>query len=225
VGGVRTDQERLTLSSRLMQAGMLAVVLGALVTGNHTWLPAAVISLLVTEIPAILKRNLKLVLPVELNFFIVLALFLHVIGGVYGFYDYISWWDHLTHAMSSSLVAALGFVIVVSIDWYVDSIYLPRPFVAFFVIMFTMSVGVLWELMEWLLDELTGSFLQYSLEDSMLDMLFDAFAGFVVAIATTHYVGKRTTREQFVKSFQMGQAKDKIKRIIVNRKKRKGNSS
>lgn len=224
MGGVRTDQERLTLASRFMQAGMFAVVLGAFVTESYTWLPAAVVSLLVTETPAILRRNLKIVLPVELNFFIVLALFLHVIGGVYGFYDYISWWDHLTHAMSASLVAALGFVLVVSIDWYVDSIYLPRPFVAFFVIMFTMAVGVLWELMEWLIDELTGSFLQYSLEDSMLDMLFDSFAGFVVAAATTHYVGKHTTPGRLVESLQIGEARDRIKGIIENRKARKGQS-
>ncbi len=225
MGGVRTDQERLILTSRIMQAGMFAVVLGAFVTESYTWLPAAVVSLVVTETPALLRRNLKIVLPVELNFFIVLALFLHVTGGVYGFYDYISWWDHLTHAMSSSLVAALGFVLVVSIDWYVDSIYLPRPFVAFFVIMFTMAVGVLWELMEWLIDELTGSFLQYSLEDSMLDMLFDAFAGFVVASATWHYVVKHSTPGRFVESLQMGEAKDKIQGIIANRKKRKGDSS
>jgi len=225
VGGVRTDQEKLTLISRLMQAGMFAIVVAGFVTGNYTWIPAAAISLFITEIPAILKRNLNMVLPVELNFFIVLALFLHVIGGFSGFYDNISWWDHLTHAMSASLVAALGFVLVVSIDWYVDSIYLPKLFVAFFVIMFTMAFGVLWELMEWLTDELTGSFLQYSLEDSMLDMLFDGFAGFVVAGATMHYVGKRSASDRFVESLQMGEAMDKIDGIMEKRKERKDGPS
>lgn len=201
------------LASRFMQAGMFAIGLAGIVTDNLSWIPAAFLSLLVSEIPSILARDLKLVLPVQFNFFIVLALFLHVVGGFYGFYDDIPWWDHLTHAMSASLVAALGLVFVVSMDRYVDSIYLPRHFVAFFIIMFTMAFGVLWELMEFATDQLTGSFMQYSLDDSMLDLMFDGFAGFVVAAATTHYVFKHTTPEKFVDSFDVEAARERLRDI------------
>lgn len=221
MGGVETDEERLNLMSRFMQSGMFAIGLAGIVTGNLTWLPSAFISLLVSEVPSIMAKDLKLVLPVKFNFLIVFALFLHVLGGFYGFYDYVSWWDHLTHAMSASLVAALGLVFVVSIDRYVDSIYLPRPFLAFFIVMFTMAFGVLWELMEFATDELTGSFLQYSLEDSMLDLLFDGFAGFVVAAATAHYLSKYTTPDKFVESFDVGEARDRLKAIADKRRKKK----
>lgn len=196
-----------------MQAGMFAIGLAGIVTGNITWLPAAFISLFVSEIPSILARDLKLVLPFQFNFLIVFALFLHVVGGFYGFYDDIPWWDHLTHAMSASLVAALGLVFVVSIDRYVESIYLPRPFLAFFIVMFTMAFGVLWELMEFATDQLTGSFLQYSLDDSILDLMFDGFAGFFVAAATTHYISKHTTPEKLVESFDVIGAGQKLKDV------------
>ncbi len=221
MGGDQTREETLKLVSRLMQAGMVAIALAGIVTGNLTWLPAAFVALLISEVPSILARDLKLVLPFQFNFLIVFALFLHVVGGYYGFYDDIPWWDHLTHATSASLVAAIGLVFVVSVDRYVETIYLPRRFLAFFVIMFTMSFGVLWELMEFATDELTGSMLQYSLDDSMLDLLFDGFAGFIVASASTHYIFEHSTPDKFAEDFDLKEAGHRLKRLV--KRFRRGN--
>ena len=209
--------ERLKFVSRVMQAGMVAVVLGGIVTGNFTWVPAALVSLVISEIPSLLRRDLSIVLPVELNLWIVLALFLHVIGGVSGFYDSLPGWDHLTHAMSSSLVAALAFVVVVALDKYVGSIYLPDSFLALFILMFTMAMGVSWELMEYLVDGLTGSSMQYSLSDTMVDLLFDALAGLVVAAYGAYYL-KNASRERFVGSLHLDGAKDRIVAAIETSK-------
>jgi len=207
-------EERLKLLSRGMQAGMVAVALSGAVTGNLTWVPAALVSLFISEVPSILRRDLRLVLPVELNLWIVLALFLHVVGGFSGFYDTVPGWDHVTHAMSASLVAALGFVTVVVLDKYADSIYLPPPFLAFFIVMFTMAVGVCWELTEYINDQLTGSRLQYSLDDTMVDLLFDSFGGFIVAAFGSYYL-KRTTPEHFVKSLELDEARQRIQEALV----------
>ena len=214
-------EERLRLASRAMQAGMLGIAVAGLLTGNYTWLPASVLSLFISIIPSILRRDLDLVLPVELNFWIVLALFLHVIGGFSGFYDNVPGWDHLTHAMSALLVAALGFVVVVTVDKYVESIHLPRPFLALFIIMFTMAFGVLWELMEFMNDQLIGSHLQYSLDDTMVDMMFDAFGGFIVGIAGAHYL-VHPTPKHFVNALRAQKAKDKISRFLERRARSKG---
>lgn len=206
-------EERLKLLSRAMQAGIVGVAIAGAVTGNLTWVPAAVVAFVITEIPSVLRRDLRLVLPAELNLWIALALFLHVVGGFSGFYDSVPGWDHVTHAMSSALVAALGFIMVVVLDKYADSIYLPRPFLAFFIAMFTMSIGVLWELMEYINDQLTGSRLQYSLTDTMLDLLFDSFAGFVVAAYGAHYL-RHTSAEHFVDALQIEEAKERVSEVL-----------
>ncbi len=210
-------EERLRILSRAMQAGMLAVALGGIVSRNYTWVPAAVISLFISAIPSIVRRDLHLVLPVELNLWIVLALFLHVVGGFSGFYDNVPGWDHVTHAMSASLVAALGFVAVVVVDKYSSSIFLPRHFLAFFILMFTMAFGVFWELMEYASDELTGSRLQYSLSDSMIDLMFDAYGGFIVAFAGAHYL-KHTSADHFVESLGVEKTRERIAEIVQRRK-------
>ena len=209
-------RERLRLLSRMMQAGIVAVAIAGVLTGNYTWVPAALISFFISEIPSILKRDLKIVLPVELNYWIVLALFAHVVGGFSGFYDRVPAWDHLTHAMSASLVAALGFVTVVVLDKYVASIYLPRPFLAVFIVMFTMAIGVMWELTEFVNDQLMGSRLQYSLSDSMIDLLFDAFGGFVVAAAGTRYF-TQMSEDHFVESLQLDEAKARITDMLARK--------
>ncbi|OGS42810.1 MAG: hypothetical protein A3K67_04480 [Euryarchaeota archaeon RBG_16_62_10] len=205
------------LASRAMQAAMVAVLVGGLATRNFTWVPAAVLSMFISALPIVLKRNLRLVLPVELNFWIVLALFLHVVGGFSGFYDEVPGWDHITHMMSASLIAALGFVVVVTMDKYVESIRLPRAFLAFFIVMFTMAIGVMWELMEFANDQLAGSRLQYSLDDSMIDLLFDAFGGLVVAAVGAHYL-THTTVDRFVESLQVDTAKERISEIVRRRR-------
>ena len=210
-------EERLKLLSRAMQAGTVAVAIAGIVTGNLTWVPAAIIALLISLIPSILRRDLKITLPIELNFWIVLALFLHVVGGFSGFYDSIPGWDHLTHMMSSSLIGALGFVTVVIVDKYVKSIYLPRPFLSFFIVMFTMAMGVLWELMEFANDSLAHTQLQYGLTDTMVDLLFDGIAGFIVAIFGVQYL-LRVSADHFVDSLHVDEAKDKIVDYLQKRR-------
>ena len=217
--GGGTTKERLKLLSRAMQAGMLAVAVAGVATGNDTWVPAAVISLIVTMIPAALRRDLNLVLPPELNFWIVLALFLHVVGGFSNFYNDVPGWDHLTHMMSASLIGGIGFVLVVIIDKYVHSIFLPPRFLALFIAILTMAVGVFWEIMEFANDSLLHTHLQYGLDDTMRDLFFDGVAGFLVAFIGARYLHAMSA-EHFVESMQIDQVKEKLKGIVQRKRAR-----
>jgi len=211
-------EERLKLLSRGMQAAMVGVAVAGIVTHNLTWVPAALFSLFVSVIPGLVRRDLGIVLPIELNFWIVLALFLHVVGGFSGFYDHVPGWDHVTHLISASLIGALGFVAVVTLDKYVDSISLPRPFLAFFIVMFSMAFGVLWEFMEFANDQLAGTHLQYNLDDTMIDLMFDGFGGFFVASLGAYYL-IHTPHEHFVRALNVDEAKERITEGIAKRKK------
>ena len=188
---------------------MIAVVVVGVASQNYTWVPAAIISLFMSTIPAIAGRNLKLVLPLELNFWIVLALFLHVVGGFSNFYNTVPGWDHLTHIMSASLIGALGFVVVVTVDKYFDSIHLPQGFLAVIIVLLTMAVGVIWEIMEFANDSLMHTELQYGLGDTMMDLFFDGVAGFIIAFVGSWYLRKMTA-EHFVESMQIEQARRKV---------------
>ena len=223
MGGATTDRS-LIFASRGLQMGIVGLAFSGMVTGEYTYIPAAIAALFISALPTIIRKDLNLVLPVELNFWIVLALFLHVLGSFSGFYDNLPGWDHLTHAMSASLIAALGFVVVVAIDKYADSIYLPRTFLALFIIMFTVAVGVIWETVEYLIDSLTASRLQYSLSDTMRDLMFDTIGGLLTAAAGAYYLN-HTTVEHFVDTLRVPEARKKMREIIQRRKGDGGSES
>lgn len=122
--------------------------------------------------------------------------------------------------MSATLIGGLGFVLVVIIDKYVESIYLPRPFLAFFIVMFVMAVGVLWEIMEFANDSLAHTHLQYGLSDTMFDLFFDGVAGFAVAAVGTQYL-KRLSPDHFVESMHVEEARQIVKGFIDQRRRPK----
>jgi len=199
-----------------MQAGMVGLAIFGLLAHEYTYIPAALVAIFISILPSLIRRDLNLVLPVELNFWIVLALFVHLVGSFSGFYDNLPGWDHLTHAMSASLVAALGFVVVTAVDKYADSIYLPPAFLALFIIMFTMAIGVVWELIEYLMDEFAGSYLQYSLTDTMRDLLFDTIGGLLVASVGSWYL-THTSIDHFVDTLQVDMARERVKEALERR--------
>jgi len=212
--------KKLLVATRIMQAAMLAAGIGGLITGYYSWVPASFISFFVTMIPAVLRRNLNLVLPSGLTFWIALTMFLHAVGGSADFYATVPGWDHLTHMMSGSMIGVLGFVIVVILDKYVKSIYLPRPFLALFVVMLVMGIGVLWEIMEFANDSLLHTHLQYGLGDTMWDLFFDGIAGFLAAIIGLRYLAGPSA-DEFVESMNIDDARKKVEEMVQKRKKPK----
>ena len=208
----------------VLQLSMLVLALALLIMGEYTWVPASLVSFFITLLPAILKRSARVVLPVWLVLWIVVALFLHSIGGAFGFYDSLHFWDHITHAISASLRAALGFVLVLTIDFFFESIRLPRQFVVFFVLMFGMAVGVFWEVMEFTQDQLVGTNLQYDLDDTMWDLFFDGMASLVVAIFSFFYL-KNKSGEEFVRELGMARAKKRINKALEKGRVDEGRSA
>ena len=115
-------------------------------------------------------------------------------GSRLGFYKSVWWYDHLTHALSASVVAAAGYATTRALDRHDDGIYLPPRFTFVFVLLVTVAFGVLWEVIEFAIAEVallvgsTSVLTQYGLEDTMLDLVFDVVGGVVVATWGTAYL-------------------------------------
>lgn len=170
---------------------------------------SALFGLGMAMIPWFLKRERILVVPFELTLWIFFALFLHNLGILAKFYDTVWWWDKLTHFLSTSLIATFGFVGIVIIDKYVDSIDLPPRFLPFFIIVFVGTMGVFWEIIEFTLDKLLGTSMQYSLSDTIMDLVFDIFAGFIVAVLGPLYLRYRPV-DDIVEEMKVGRVFEQI---------------
>ncbi len=158
------------------------------------------VAILVTELPDLLDRRYDFPLDPGLTLWITAAVFLHALGtvGIPGseanFYRSVWWWDHVTHALSSSVVAAVGYATTRAFDTRSESVSLPPKFMFVFILLFVLAFGVAWEVIEFVLAELsalTGSgpvLTQYGLDDTMLDLVFDAIGGVIVALWGTAYL-------------------------------------
>lgn len=144
------------------------------------------------SIPWFLRREKIMVMPFELTLWVFIAIFLHNFGVMMKFYDDIWWWDKLTHFLSTSLIAVFGFIVIVIVDKYVESIHLPPRFLPFFIIVFVSAMGVIWEIVEFILDTSLGTHMQYSLTDTATDLVSDTLGGLAIAAIGPLYLSHRS---------------------------------
>ncbi len=169
-----------------MQLVLVAIVVYGLAAGEPKAITNGSISLLITLVPAVLERNYRIPLDPWLGLWITLAVFLHTMGSA-GLYARIDWWDHLTHAMSASLVAGVGYTFARAVDLHSDRIHLPRRFFFVYVVVVVLSFGVLWELFEYGLDVaadatgITMPLAQHGLDDTVRDLMFNSLGALAVA--------------------------------------------
>ena len=193
-----TDRRQRQLT-RAMQVSLLVLIGLGLERGNIGIVVNATIGLGVTQLPAVLERDYQIPMDSALTLWITIAVFLHALGtaGLPGaeanFYRSIPWWDHLTHTLSSSIVAAAGYATARAVELHSDAVSLPDRFMFVLILLFVLAFGVFWEVIEFAVAgaaALSGTpavLTQYGLEDTMLDLLFDTLGGVVVAVwGTAH---------------------------------------
>jgi hypothetical protein len=194
-------QRQLTWAMELLIVGVLIVGIWQRETGV---IVNAGVALAIAQLVPILERDYGVPLDAGLTLWITSAVFLHALGtigfppGSTSFYRTIWWWDHATHALSSSVVAGVGYATVRAIDEHSSQTHLPAKFVFVFVLMFVLAYGVAWEILEFGIalaaDALgTGAVLtQYGLVDTLMDLVFNTLGALVVALWGTVYLNDLT---------------------------------
>lgn len=180
--------------------GLLAVLLGALVLAlfvavrrrNVAAAVNALVALAAALLPLPLATGLRLsggsvVLAPELPLWVAAAGLLHSLG-MLGLYESVWWWDHLTHTVSATLVAALLYAGVIVTAGTRAIPALSPAAVAAVTVGYTFAVGVFWELIE-LVARAVGErydiepvLVHYGWRDTAYDIGFD-LTGAVLVVA------------------------------------------
>jgi hypothetical protein len=197
---LRLSADRQRQLVRVMQVITVGLIFVGLERRNTGIVVNSAIALGVTYLPAVLERDYSLPMDAGLTLWITTAVFLHALGtvgvpGVPGsFYRDVWWWDHLTHTLSSSVVAAAGYATARALDEHSRSVSLPPRFMFVFILLFVLAFGVFWEVIEFVLGEAAamlgsdGVLTQYGLADTMLDLVFDTVGGVIVAVWGSAYL-------------------------------------
>ncbi|ATU09262.1 hypothetical protein BKM01_05260 [Methanohalophilus portucalensis] len=191
-----------------LQACLVVLFIFGIFSRELHILRSAFLALIITFVPAFMRHRHNLSLDPSLTLWITIAVFLDAIG-TFWLYDNLARWDNLTHAASSSTVAAAGYVILRAIDIYDPEINIPPRTMFVFIPLFILSVGVMWEILEFITDELTlmlgidAFYSQHGIHDTMGDMLFNLIGSIVVAFWGTVYLNSLSYKiaELFEKRF------------------------
>lgn len=183
--------------SYIMQILMGVLTIYSIYIGFWVMVFWGAFAIVLTFTPQMIKRRFKVTLPWELNFLIILSLFLHVGGIIRDWYYIIPLYDKMAHFIASSTIAILGFVAVVVIDQYTE-INMNEIMIVFIIIIFTVAIGTFWEITEFIYDFFTGAGMQKSLNDTMWDLIFDVAGGVIIAFLGWGYL-KKMPKERFVK--------------------------
>lgn len=147
--------------------------------------------LLITFSPALLHTRYRIRIPYEFEtlavIFVCLSLFF---GEVLDFYNRYWWWDLFLHAWSAFLLGIMGFVLVYVLNENENINFDLSPvFIALFAFTFAISVGVLWEIFEYFMDQTFGMNMQKSgLHDTMWDLIVDTAGAATMAILGYGYL-------------------------------------
>ena len=146
--------------------------------------------------PGFLTRKINLSIPTHM--IVVYAVFLYCgiyLGEIRNFYFIFPHWDTILHTFSGAAIGALGFSIVSLLNKSESVTFSLSPiFVAMFAFCFAVSLGVVWEFYEFIMDYLLNTNMQkYAVEsgerligqnaliDTMKDLIVDAIGAFVMA--------------------------------------------
>jgi uncharacterized membrane protein YjdF len=188
-----------------------------LIVYEAQWLNAFLIVTIMVVIlaPTLLRDRLPVRIPAEFQLlaliFTFAALFL---GEVRSYYERIWWWDIALHASSGLLLGILGFLLVYILNENrrVDLNMRPR-FVALFAFLFAVSVGTLWEILEFSMDRFLGANMQKpmfddssGLTDTMWDLIVDALGALAISIYGWRYMRRQAQSfiERWIEKFIAG---------------------
>lgn len=171
-----TFSERIThFVSLFIRIALVLVAVYALLAGRWSVAFAAGGTLVLSYIPQLLALQIKVRLPLQFQFIILLFLYASIILGEVGdYYERFWWWDVVLHGFSAFAIGFVGFLTLYLL--YMRHKVEASPFlVSVFAFCFGLAIGALWEIFEFAMDQLFGFNMQKNgLRDTMWDLVIDA---------------------------------------------------
>jgi uncharacterized membrane protein YjdF len=177
---------------------------------RERWLSAFLVSLIIMALfsPIIFRKRMEIELPAEFHITAVIFIFASFyLGEVHDFYHRVWWWDIALHATAGLLMGILGFLLVYVLNESKRvELHMTPGFIAFFAFTFAVTVGTVWEIFEFMMDQIFGTQMQKpmfgdpsGLTDTMWDMTVNAAGAMIISIMGWWYL--KSKQNFFVKEW------------------------
>lgn len=171
----------------------------------------AILALILSFLPDYIEKWRHIHFPQQLELLLILFMYAGVyLSARFDMYYRVFWWDDLLHTISGVMIGFIGFLIVYKINhkYSVDF----NPFlIAVFAFTFSVTIAVLWEIFEFLMDVYWGTAMQKwdlpeetsligrpyqgsGLRDTMSDLILGS-AGALVSSFISYFLYKNEKRK------------------------------
>ena len=140
----------------LLRLSVVMVLIARALDGDFESVMLCVLTLLLFTLPSVIERRLKVDLPDTLEIIILLFIYAaEILGEIRAFYILFPFWDTMLHTLNGFLCAAIGFSLVDLLNRSQKFTFTLSPlYLSIVAFCFSMTVGVLWEFFECLMDQL-----------------------------------------------------------------------
>lgn len=139
----------------VLRVAVFAVMIAQFLNGNFENVFLCILTLFLFLVPTFIERKIHIDLPDTLEIIIMLFIFAaEILGEIQAYYITFSYWDTMLHTLNGFLCAAIGFALVDILNRSERfSITLSPLFLAITAFCFSMTIGVLWEFFECMMDQ------------------------------------------------------------------------
>lgn len=198
---LRKDEHQIhTIFIRLLM--VILTVEWAYLLYEARWLSLFLVSLIILTLfaPTIFKNRMDMELPAEFHFMAVFFVFAALyLGEIQEFYQRIWWWDMALHTTAGLMMGIVGFLLVYILNESKKvELQMSAAFLALFAFFFAVSIGTIWEIFEFGMDQIFGLNMQKQmfndpsgLTDTMWDMIVNAAGALMISLSGYWYLKRR----------------------------------
>ena len=139
----------------VLRALVILMLVAQVFNGNFENVFLCVLTLFLFTLPSIIERRIHIDIPDTLEIIILLFIFAaEILGEIRAYYITFPYWDTMLHTLNGFLCAAIGFSLLDILNRNERlTLSLSPLYLALVAFCFSMTIGVLWEFFECILDQ------------------------------------------------------------------------
>lgn len=149
------EKKAVTAVYIFLRTSVILVMLAQIFNRNFENVFLCVLTLVLFAMPSLLERKLDIDLPNTLEIIILLFIYAaEILGEIGAYYVTFPYWDTVLHTLNGFLCAAIGFSLLDILNRHNRARFHLSPlYLAIVAFCFSMTVGVVWEFFECLMDQ------------------------------------------------------------------------
>ncbi|MEG2119734.1 MAG: hypothetical protein RRY53_05210 [Pseudoflavonifractor sp.] len=150
-----SQNKMLALVYVVLRIMVVAVMIAQFFNGNFENVFLCILTLILFFIPSVIERTIRIEVPDTLEIIILLFIFsAEILGEIRAYYIQFPYWDTMLHTLNGFLCAAIGFSLVDILNRDGRfSLGMSPMYLAIVAFCFSMTIGVLWEFFECIMDQ------------------------------------------------------------------------